>query len=447
MDTEQHYQSSLIHSKSGLSDLAKTVAMATDTDELEVADVTVIGAGIIGISCALQLQKKGLKVLVVDRLPPGEGTSFGNAGVFAECGCVPVNLPGFAWKVPGMMMDPQGPLSIPKNHLFKAASWGLSFVWNSRSNKFNQVADGLSALLNNATELHLKQAADVGADHWLSRSPYYYLYRDEANYNNDSIAWSARRKRGITYDIIKEAEIRELEPAVSGEFCYAVSLHNHGFAHNPEQLVKALARGFQERGGRILLRDIRDIEFTEGRPSALITHKQPLAVKKLVVAAGVWSRLLVQKLDHSVPLASERGYHVEISAPGIKLNSPIMFADGKLVATPMNGGIRFAGLVEFGDLDTEPNQKFCRRLLYHAKRLFPEIDTREYTEWMGHRPSLPDSLPVIGQSPNHSSVYYAFGHQHMGLSLGPRTGQLIADLVTGNKNDIDLDPYRIERFS
>ncbi len=417
----------------------------SDSDR-QPADVTVIGAGIIGISCALQLQKKGLKVTVVDRLPPGEATSFGNAGVFAECGCVPVNLPGFAWRVPGMMLDPQGPLSIPGNYLLKAAPWGLSFVWNSRTSKFNRVADGLSALLSDATELHLQQAREVGAECWLTRSPYYYLYRDEANFNNDSVAWNARRRRGISWDILQGDAFRESEPAVSDEFNYAVSLHNHGFARNPEQLVKALARGFVNNGGQVLLREVRDLEFHDGRPSGLITHKERLPVNKLVVAAGVWSRSLAEKLDFRVPLASERGYHIEISAPGIQLNSPIMFADGKLVATPMTDGIRFAGLVEFGDLEAEPNREFCHRLLHHARRLFPEIDTREYREWMGHRPSLPDSLPVIGRSPTHGSVWYAFGHQHMGLSLGPRTGQLIADLVTGTETPIDMVPYEIERF-
>lgn len=414
--------------------------------DIQTADVTVIGAGIIGISCALQLQKKGLSVRVVDRLPPGEGTSYGNAGIFAECGCVPVNLPGFAWQIPKLMLDPVGPLSIPASYLLKAAPWGLQFVWNSRRSKFEKIADALSTLLVDATQLHLDQAREAGAEQWLSASPYYYLYRDRANFDKDSVAWQARRKRGIRYDLLEDQQVREAEPAVSEAFGLMASLHNHGFANNPEQLVKALARSFTDNGGEILLREIRDIEFHDGRPSALVTHKERLPIDKLVVAAGVWSRKLAAKLDRDVPLQSERGYHIEVSAPGLKLNSPIMFAEGKLVATPMNGGIRFAGLVEFGGLDAEPNTRFASRLLHHAKTLFPAIDTRDYKEWMGHRPSLPDSLPVIDQSPNHESVYYAFGHQHMGLTLGPRTGQLIAELVSSGQTKVDLSPYSISRF-
>ncbi|MEH6625253.1 MAG: FAD-binding oxidoreductase [Motiliproteus sp.] len=414
--------------------------------ETKTIDVTVIGAGIIGISCALQLQKKGLTVRVVDRLPPGEGTSFGNAGIFAECGCVPVNLPGFAWQIPKLMLDPTGPLSIPGNYLLKAAPWGLSFVWNSRRSKFEKVADGLSALLKDATQLHLQQAKEAGAEQWLTASPYYYLYRNRQHFDGDAVAWEARTKRGVSYDLLENEQVHEVEPAISNEFKFMASLHNHGFARNPEQLVKALAKSFQEKGGEILLREVRDIEFHNGRPSALITHKERLPIDKLVIAAGVWSRQLAAKLDREVPLQSERGYHIEVSAPGIKLNSPVMFAEGKLVATPMTGGIRFAGLVEFGGLEAEPNTRFASRLLHHAKKLFPEIDTRDYKEWMGHRPSLPDSLPVIDRSPNHDSVYYAFGHQHMGLTMGPKTGQLVAELVSSGNSEIDLSPYSIERF-
>lgn len=414
--------------------------------DIKTAEVTVIGAGIIGISCALQLQKKGLSVRVVDRLPPGEGASYGNAGIFAECGCVPVNLPGFAWQIPKLMLDPMGPLSIPARYMLKAAPWGLPFVWNSRRSKFERVADALNTLLTGATQLHLEQAREAGAEQWLSASKYYYLYRDRTHFDQDSVAWQARRTRGIQYDLLEGQQVREVEPAISEQFGFMASLHNHGFANNPEQLVKALARSFTDKGGEILLREIRDIEFHDGRPSALVTHKERLPIAKLVVAAGAWSRKLASKLDRDVPLQSERGYHIEVSAPGVKLNDPIMFADGKLVATPMADGIRFAGLVEFGGLDADPNPRFASRLLHHAKALFPEIDTREYREWMGHRPSLPDSLPVIDRSPNHDSVYYAFGHQHMGLTLGPRTGQLVAELVSSGKSSIDLSPYSIERF-
>ncbi|GGK62555.1 NAD(P)/FAD-dependent oxidoreductase [Amphritea balenae] len=410
------------------------------------ADVTVVGAGIIGISCALALQKKGLSVRVVDKLGPGEGTSFGNAGVIAECGCVPVNLPGFAWKVPGLMLDSHGPLSIPMSYMHKAAPWGLSFIWNSRTRHFNRVADALDSILRDATQKHLQQARENNAEDWVKASPYYYLYRDEDNFKADSVAWNARESRGISYDVVQGSALHQQEPGVSDQFNYALSLHNHGFVRSPEKLVKTLADSFVAKGGQIQLADIRDIQITDGQPSALITHKETLPVKQLVIAAGVWSRKLAAKLDRDIPLQSERGYHIEVRNPGITLHSPIMFADGKLVATPMENGIRFAGLVEFGDLEAEPNEEFCHRLFYHAKRLFPQINTEDYTEWMGHRPSLPDSLPVIGCSQNYGNVFYAFGHQHMGLTLGPHTGELIAQLVTGEQPDIDLTPFSISRF-
>lgn len=408
--------------------------------------VTVIGAGIVGICCALALQKRGQQVRVVDKFAPGEATSFGNAGVLAECGCVPVNLPGFVRKVPQLMLDPQGPLSISAGYMHRIAPWGMSFMLNSRRGKFEQVADAMSSLLQGATERHVSLAAENAASEWVCASPYYYLYKDEADFRADSTAWKAREQRGITYDILQGEALAAAEPAIAEQYKYAVSLHNHGFSRSPEKLVKALAASFVSKGGEIVQADVRDILFADNRVSGLLTHKDVLPVNKLVVAAGVWSRKLAARLDRDIPLQSERGYHIEVHNPGVTLGKPIMYAAGKLVATPMEKGIRFAGLVEFAELDSLPNRDFCHRLLYHARRLFPQICLDDFTEWMGNRPSMPDSLPVISQSENFADVFYAFGHQHMGLTLGPHTGELIADLVSGRQPKIDLQPFSIGRF-
>lgn len=408
--------------------------------------VTVIGAGIVGICCALALQKKGFQVRVVDKFAPGEATSFGNAGVLAECGCVPVNLPGFVKKVPQLMLDPQGPLSISAGYMHRIAPWGISFMLNSRRSKFEQVADAMSSLLKGATERHVALAAEHGASDWVCASPYYYLYRDETDFMADRTAWQAREQRGITYDILQGDGLAKAEPAIAEEYRYAVSLHGHGFSRNPEKLVKALAASFVEKGGELIQADIRDVIVEDNRPVGLLTHKGVLPVSKLVVAAGVWSRKLAARFDRDIPLQSERGYHIEVHNPGISLQQPIMYAAGKLVATPVENGIRFAGLVEFAELDSLPDRHFCHRLLYHARRLFPNICLDDFTEWMGNRPSMPDSLPVISRSDNFSDVFYAFGHQHMGLTLGPHTGELIADLVSGARPGVDLQPFSISRF-
>lgn len=409
-------------------------------------DVTVIGAGIIGISCAVQLQAKGLKVAVIDKLPPADATSHGNAGIFAECGCIPVATPGFLWTVPQLLMDPHGPLSLPLSYLPKLTGWGTSFALNTRMQRFQHISQSLAALLKDATRLHLEQASMTGADTYAKAAPYYYLYKDRAAFEADKLAWDTRSKFGNTYDLLEGDEVHNREEAVSAEFNFAVSLHNHGFSPNPGMLVKTMAKHFVEQGGELITGEVRELRRENGQVNSIVTDRGIYPVNRLVIAGGAWSAKLVEQLGHKVPLESERGYHVQIQNPGIELHAPIMFSAGKLVATPMEGGIRFAGLVEFGGLKADPNYDFCNRLLHHAKTLFPEIDTRDHVKWMGHRPSITDSLPVIGECPNYGNVLYAFGHQHMGLVLGPRTGRIITQLVTQGDSEIDLTPYRIDRF-
>lgn len=412
----------------------------------QAPDITVIGAGIIGISCAVQLQAKGLKVAVIDKLPPGDGTSHGNAGVFAVCGCIPVATPGFLWTVPNLLMDPHGPLSLPLSYLPKLASWGTKFAMNTRMERFKHISSALNPLLEEATTLHLAQAALAGAEDFAKASPYYYLYKDRAAFEADQLAWQTRGQFGIEYELLEGPALHIQESAISDQFNFAVSLKHHGFSPNPGKLVKALAEHFVRQGGELITGEVVQFEINNGQPTGVITDRGVYLLNQVVIAGGAWSARLAAQLGHQIPLEAERGYHVELPNADIELHSPIMFSAGKLVATPMENGVRFAGLVEFGGLQAEPDYKFCDRLLHHAKTLFPSINTDQAIKWMGHRPSISDSLPVLGRCPNHSNVYYAFGHQHMGLTMAPKTGAVIADLVTTGKTDIDLKPYRVDRF-
>lgn len=412
----------------------------------QAPDITIIGAGIIGISCAVQLQARGLSVAVIDRIPPGDGTSHGNAGVFAACGCIPVAPPGFLKTVPGLLMDPYGPLSLPAGYLPKLAGWGAKFALNTRMARFRHISQSLNPLLENTTELHLAQAKLAGADAFARAAPYYYLYKDEAAFNNDTLGWQTRRQFGIEYDVLQGDAIREQEAAVSHQFNFAVALKHHGYSPNPGKLVKALADHFVKQGGELITGEVVKLELTDSKVTGVRTDRGIYPLNKVVIAGGAWSVKLAAQLGYTVPMEAERGYHIELPDPQIQLNAPIMFSAGKLVATPMENGIRFAGLVEFGGLKADPDYKFCDRLLHHAKTLFPAINTDQAIRWMGHRPSITDSLPVLGQSPGQNNVYFAFGHQHMGLTMAPKTGAVIADLVTTGKADIDLHPYRVDRF-
>ncbi len=428
------------------TDSRSIINTASEDNSNSTKQVTIIGAGIIGISCAVQLQAQGLKVTVIDKLPPADATSHGNAGIFAECGCIPVATPGFLSQLPHLLLDPYGPLSLPLKYLPKLSGWGTSFALNTRMKRFRHISQSLAALLKDATRLHLEQAEMTGATDYAKASPYYYLYKDETAFKGDKLAWDTRQKFGNQYDLLENEAVHQNEPAVSPEFNFAVSLRNHGFSPNPGMLVKTMAKHFVEQGGEFITGEVQQLHKDNGKVTQVITDRGIYPVDKLVLAGGAWSAKLAEQLGHKVPLESERGYHIQISNPGIELNAPIMFSAGKLVATPMEGGIRFAGLVEFGGLKADPNFDFCARLLHHAKTLFPQINTTDHVKWMGHRPSITDSLPVIGQCPSFNNVLYAFGHQHMGLALGPRTGRIITELVTQGRSEIDLNPYRVDRF-
>ncbi len=418
--------------------------MNTNRDE-----VTVIGAGIVGIACAINLQRRGYSVTVIDRdEAAGEGCSFGNAGMMAPCALVPVNIPGLLWKAPKMLLDPLGPLSLRWRYLPRLMPWLMRYLHNSRASKVEQVSDALAPLVGGALEEHQRLAAGTDAESWIQPSPYLYLYADREAMMADDYAWSLRRARGIETRVLEGAALREFEPAISADYqCALVLEEGHGYARDPSRLVKALAEGFKRDGGRFRLGEVSDVKRNSNRVESLCVDGKSLPVEKLVVAAGAWSGKIAALLGDPVPLETERGYHVTVKNPGVAPQYPIMYTAGKLVATPMSSGLRFAGLVEFGGLETEPDYRRARTLLTHAGRLFPQIDTSDFSEWMGHRPALPDSLPVIGPASTVTNTWYAFGHQHIGMMSGPKTGRALAELIDGEQPDLNLAPFSVERFS
>jgi D-amino-acid dehydrogenase len=415
----------------------------------ERGEVTVIGAGIVGIACAINLQRLGYTVTVIDREgAAGEGCSFGNAGMMAPCALVPVNIPGLLWKAPKMLLDPLAPLFLRWRYLPRMLPWLVSYLYNSRATKVEQVCDALAPLVSGALEEHQRLAAGTGAESWIQPSPYLYLYTDRAAMMADDYAWSLRRARGIKSRVLEGAALHEFEPAISDDYqCALILEEGHGYARDPSQLVKALTEGFLRDGGRFHQGEVSDVQRSDTRIEALCVDGDYLPVERLVVAAGAWSGKLAAQLGDSVPLEAERGYHITVKNPGVMPQYPIMYTAGKLVATPMSSGLRFAGLVEFGGLESEPDYRCARTLITHARRLFPEIDPSDFSEWMGHRPALPDSLPVIGPASAMTNAWYAFGHQHIGMMSGPKTGRALAELIAGQTPDIDLSPYSVHRFS
>ena len=409
--------------------------------------VTVIGAGIIGLCCARWLQRGGHAVTVIDPVAPGESCSFGNAGIISKTSVVPLAMPGTLAKVPGWLIDPLGPLVVRWPYMPRAAPWLLRLLAASRRSRVAVIADALAAL--NAPTLdaygELLGAADF-AD-LIRHDGVINAYETVADLEADAEAWDMRRARGANFERFDGGALRELEPALNPDIPCAMLVKDTAHSINPLRLVKTLAERFVGDGGAILESRVERVECGDGKPRALhLEGGARLPVETLVIAAGAWSRRLSSRLGSAPPLEAERGYHVTIADAGIALKRPVSLSSRGFYATPMELGLRIAGTVEFGGVDAPPDYRRADILLDHGRFLLPGLRAGGVSRWMGCRPSLPDSLPVIGRSPHYEQLYYAFGHGHLGLTEGAITGKLIAEMIAGKPTSIDLTPYRIDRF-
>jgi glycine/D-amino acid oxidase-like deaminating enzyme len=408
--------------------------------------ITILGAGIVGVATACYLRRDGHDVTVVDMRAPGEYCSFGNAGILSPGSCVPLATPGIHWKVPGYLADPMGPLTIRWTYLPKAAPWLLRFLAASTPKRVEHIADALRPLLNQTFEAYQPLVSHAGVSDLVRRSGYVVVYEKRASYTADALAWKLRRERGVIVEELDETGIKERMPQLAGRYEIVLYLPEQGFVANPERLTKSLAAQLQRDGGTVLQREIRDIEVGSEGPRALVTAEGNIAVETLVICAGSHSNEFTAKLGDRVPLEAERGYHVTYSDPGVHLPMPVFMPEYKFFITPMEMGLRIAGQSEIAGIDAPPDYRRADILAKHMERVFPQISAADTTRWMGRRPSMPDSLPVIGRATRYPNTYYAFGHGHVGLCGGAPTGRIVADLIAGREPSIDMAPYRPDRF-
>jgi D-amino-acid dehydrogenase len=409
--------------------------------------ITIIGAGIVGIATASYLRRDGHDVTVVDMRPPGEYCSFGNAGILSPGSCVPLATPGVLWNVPGYLADPMGPLTVRWSYLPRAMPWLLRFLAASSSRRVERIADALRALLKQTFDAYEPLVKHAGVGDLMRRSGYIVVYGTRTAYERDATAWRLRRERGVVIEEFGAEEIKRRVPQLSGRYETGLYLPEQGYCANPERLTKSLAAQFVRDGGRLLQRRVLDIEVGADGPRALITDAGNVPVETLVVCAGAHSNEFSAKLGDSVPLEAERGYHVTYSDPRVALPLPVFLPEYKFFVTPMEMGLRIAGQSEFAGVDAEPDYARADILARHMQRILPGISKADTTRWMGRRPSMPDSLPVIGRARKFGNVYYAFGHGHVGLCGGAPTGRIIADLVAGRAPSIDVAPFSAARFS
>ena len=414
--------------------------------ERQPQTIAVIGAGIVGVSTAIWLQRAGIKVTLIDREGPAAGTSYGNAGVLASGSIVPVSVPGLLYKAPRMLLDPNSPLFLRWSYLPKLIPWLLPFLRNGSRTKVMQIARSLSLMLHDSPAQHLALAEGTGAERFIETGDYVFGYKDKATFATDAFTWATRGAMNSPYEEMDAARIAAYDPALQGRFGYAVRCPEHGHITDPGAYVRALAAHFVTKGGDIITAEVTDLALDGGRVASVETTSGPLEADGFVLTAGVWSRALAEKLGLKVPLETERGYHIEFVNPSIKPKSPVMVAAGKFVMTPMVGRLRCAGIVEFGGIDAPPSEAPFALLEKQTLAIFPELTFDSTEKWMGHRPSTVDSLPLIGPFGTAPNLWAGFGHQHVGLTGGPKTGRWLAQIITGQTPNADLAPMAPNRF-
>lgn len=405
------------------------------------ADLTVIGAGVIGLSIALSAQARGLTVRVIDREGPAAGASTGNAGAFAFTDIFPLASPRIIRQAPKWLLDPLGPLSVPPAYAAKILPWMLRFwkaSWPDQVKRSTVVQSAMMDYSRAALERFLPRE---GLSAMLRRDGQLQVYEGEAEFNASLEGWRIRAEHGIEFRHLKGEEIADLQPGLSPQFTHATFTPGWHSISDPRDYTLALADRVRQNGGEIVIAEATRLTATGVETSA--GH----FAGRVVVAAGAFSHRLLKTIGLFVPLETERGYNTTLPSDALDLRMQITFGGHGFVVTRLTSGIRVGGAVELGGLDLPPNFKRSEAMLKKAARFLPALKTTGGRQWMGFRPSLPDSLPAIGVVPGHPHIFCAFGHGHLGLTQSAGTAEAMADLLTGRVPTIDLTAFSPARFA
>lgn len=407
--------------------------------------VTIIGAGIVGICTAISLRERGFTVRLIDRGEPGQETSFGNAGVISPWSIIPQAMPGIWKTLPGLLMDRDSPLAVRASFWPRMIPWGLRFLRQATEAKARATSDCMEYLCGPSVDLYRRLLAGTGHEDLLTESYYIHAFRkvDKASLKN--LDYRIRVEKGGDLALIGPGELQSLEPGISADFKAAVVIKGQARARAPGQLGQVLAAKARHLGVEVLKAEVVRLS-RRGERWKIVTKDQDFTAPQVVLAAGVWSVELLRPLGIKLPLVPERGYHVEFAEPGVNLTHSVMDVDGKAVASSMLGGLRLAGTAEFASIDAPPDPTKQAILTRQAKAILPDLNTAHVSFWMGRRPSFPDSLPALGAIPSLEGLFVAFGHSHYGLMMAPKTGELLADILSKRPGNAPLDALKADRF-
>ena len=411
------------------------------------ADDLVLGAGMVGVSTALALQSRGREVVLVDRLPAGEATSFGNAGIIQAEAVVPYMLPLEPVRLTEMLLNRRSEAHVHYSALMRLAPWLIRYLWNSRRQGEAAGAAAHLPLIRRCLFEHDALIAEAGAESLLRRTGYLKLFRSERRFEKE-LAQQRKLKAdcGIRFEVLGADGIQGCEPHLSSDAAGGFLFTDTASVSDPSALVKAYAELFRARGGRFETADASTLRY-QGSRWTIDTAPGPLACHEAVVAMGPWSGDLLAAQGVRLPFAFKRGYHMHYKAVGnATLERPVLDSEMGFVLSPMARGIRLTTGAEFALRDAPVTPRQLAILEPVARRLFPLENRLDEVPWVGARPCLPDMTPVIGPVPGHPGLWCNFGHHHLGLTLGPVTGRLIAEMMTGEEPFTNPRPYRLDRF-
>ncbi len=415
----------------------------SSSGEVEVA---IIGAGIVGICAAAHLAEAGLKVTVFDRTGICEETSSGNAAALAFSEVLPLAHKGMLAQVPKWLLDPLGPLAIPPAYFPKLLPWLYRFWRAGAADKYEGGLAAQASLMKLAEAAWARLMERSGTKSMLREDGSLELYESEQEFRDSLPGWAARDRFGIGYRHLEKDEIPAYQPGLSPDFVRGTFVPGWKTVSDPKLLGKAIWRYAEEHGAKFVQGDVALAMPSNGRIAIQLKQGRTILADKVVIAAGAWSHLLARQFGDRIPLETERGYNTTLPTTAFDLKRQLIFSHQGFVVTPMETGIRVGGAVELGGLHRPPNFARSKAMMKKAQKFMPRLDPSGGREWMGYRPSLPDSLPVIGRASGRDNVFYAFGHGHLGLTQSAATGALIRDLVLRQAPEMDLSPFSAQRF-
>lgn len=422
----------------------------TPLPETERRTVAVIGAGVVGLSSAIWLQRAGHAVTLIDREPPAPGvsyehaSSFGNACTMAFGAALPIATPGILAQVPQMLLDREGPLSIFWRDLPALTPWLWSFLRASTPAEVSRITAVLGVLLRHAETGHASLIEEASVPNLLRQNGCLYLYRNEKDFQKASYDIDMRKREGVRMEILSADQIREREPKLAPLYYKGVLFSDAYSLDDPHRYALGLTDVFRRGGGKVVKGQVGRLE-TRSEDIRVHTESDVITADRVVVAGGAWSKELANQVGDRIRLDTERGYHVMFPGSGDLLSAPTCYPDSGFYMTPLTGGLRAAGTVELGGLGRPSRSVRTAIIEKRARTLLPELGPAGST-WLGFRPSMPDSLPVIGPSPKDSRVVYAFGHGHVGLTFGGITGRLVSDIISGRPLPFDVSALRPDRY-